>query len=97
MVSAKKEVKKPAPAVPKPEKKEASKEKTSKKLPAVPESVLKSRRRRDASKASKLKAQLKVCCYSLNNNSLSEINFHLNFVVKGLILYFRMGFRQGIQ
>ncbi|MCH1927920.1 hypothetical protein L6232_24290, partial [Shewanella sp. C31] len=57
-----KEVKKPAPAPPKTEKKEVKETKgkvTSKKLPAVPESVLKSRRRRDASKASKLKAQLK--------------------------------------
>ncbi|XP_014283281.1 large ribosomal subunit protein uL30 [Halyomorpha halys] len=57
--TVKKEVKKQAPAPPKTEKKEGSKTVTSKKLPAVPESVLKSRRRRDASKAAKLKAQLK--------------------------------------
>lgn len=57
---AKKEVKKPAtsPAA----KKDAApkgKEKSSKKLPAVPESVLKSRRRRDASKAARIKNLLK--------------------------------------
>lgn len=61
--TAKKEVKKTTTTTPTPAAKDGAAKKTgkttSKKLPAVPESVLKSRRRRDASKAAKLKSLLK--------------------------------------